>query len=39
MNMDGIKPESLSVSSVLPACARKIARKNGIAIHGYLEME
>ncbi|KAG6788047.1 hypothetical protein POTOM_004100 [Populus tomentosa] len=34
--MDGIKPDSLSVSSVLPACARTIARKNGKAIHGHL---
>ncbi|KAJ6945777.1 hypothetical protein NC651_000745 [Populus alba x Populus x berolinensis] len=36
MNMDGIKPDSLSVSSVLPACARTIARKNGKAIHRHL---
>jgi pentatricopeptide repeat protein len=35
MNMDGIKPDSLSVSSVLPACARTVAHKNGKEIHGY----
>ncbi|KAL3599334.1 hypothetical protein D5086_007252 [Populus alba] len=35
MNMDGIKPDSLSVSSVLPACARAVAHKNGKEIHGY----
>ncbi|KAL3609599.1 hypothetical protein D5086_000619 [Populus alba] len=34
--MDGIKPDSLSVASVLPACARTIAHKNGKAIHGHL---
>ncbi|KAJ6388313.1 hypothetical protein OIU77_026815 [Salix suchowensis] len=35
MNMDGIKPDSLSISSVLPACARTVAHKNGKEIHGY----
>ena len=36
--MDGITPGSLSVSSVLGACARTrtVAHKNGKAIHGYL---
>ncbi|KAJ6695130.1 REPEAT-CONTAINING PROTEIN putative-RELATED [Salix koriyanagi] len=35
MNMDGIKPDPLSISSVLPACARTVAHKNGKEIHGY----
>lgn len=36
MNMDGIKSDSLSISSILPACARIAAHKNGEEVHGYL---
>ncbi|KAK9269108.1 hypothetical protein L1049_000877 [Liquidambar formosana] len=36
MNMDGIKPDLLSISSILPACARVAAHKHGKEIHGYL---
>lgn len=36
MVKDGIKPDSLSFSSTLPACARMAAHKLGKAIHGYL---
>ncbi|KAK0593047.1 hypothetical protein LWI29_029852 [Acer saccharum] len=36
MNRDGIKPDALSFSSVLPACARIAAHKLGKEIHGYL---
>lgn len=36
MNMDGLKPDSLAFSSVLPACARMAAHKHGKEIHGYL---
>ncbi|PQP94978.1 pentatricopeptide repeat-containing protein DOT4 chloroplastic [Prunus yedoensis var. nudiflora] len=36
MIADGVKPDSLSVSSVLPACARMSAGKQGKEIHGYL---
>uniref|UniRef100_A0A2N9FJV6 DYW domain-containing protein n=1 Tax=Fagus sylvatica TaxID=28930 RepID=A0A2N9FJV6_FAGSY len=36
MNMDGLKPDSLTFSSVLPACARMAAHKHGKEIHGYL---
>lgn len=37
MNMDGlVKPDSLTFSSVLPACARMAAHKHGKEIHGYL---
>ncbi|OVA17328.1 Pentatricopeptide repeat [Macleaya cordata] len=35
MNSEGIKPDSFSVSSVLPACARISARKHGREIHAY----
>lgn len=33
---EGIKADAFAVSSVLPACARVTARKNGKEIHGYL---
>ncbi|GAV82594.1 PPR domain-containing protein/DYW_deaminase domain-containing protein [Cephalotus follicularis] len=33
---DGKKPDSLSLSSILPACARMAAHKHGKEIHGYL---
>ena len=36
MNMDGLKSDSLTFSSVLPACARMAAHKHGKEIHGYL---
>ncbi|XP_050373616.1 pentatricopeptide repeat-containing protein DOT4, chloroplastic-like [Argentina anserina] len=36
MIADGVKPDQLSVSSVLPACARVSASKQGKEIHGYL---
>ncbi|KAJ0102423.1 hypothetical protein Patl1_05629 [Pistacia atlantica] len=36
MVKDGIKPDALSFSSVLPACARMAAHKLGKEIHGYL---
>ncbi|XP_004301045.1 PREDICTED: pentatricopeptide repeat-containing protein DOT4, chloroplastic-like [Fragaria vesca subsp. vesca] len=36
MAADGLKPDQLSVSSVLPACARVSAYKQGKEIHGYL---
>ncbi|XP_043694726.1 pentatricopeptide repeat-containing protein At3g12770-like [Telopea speciosissima] len=36
MNFEGIKPDSLTVSSVLPACARISASKHGKEIHAYV---
>ncbi|KAL5732335.1 hypothetical protein ACOSP7_031677 [Xanthoceras sorbifolium] len=36
MNRYGIKPDPLSFSSVLPACARMASHKLGKEIHGYL---
>lgn len=36
MNFEGIKPDSLSIASILPACARVAAHKHGKEIHGYL---
>ncbi|KAF8408518.1 hypothetical protein HHK36_007674 [Tetracentron sinense] len=36
MNVEGVKLDSLSVSSVLPACARISACKNGKEVHGYI---
>ncbi|XP_057970085.1 pentatricopeptide repeat-containing protein DOT4, chloroplastic-like [Malania oleifera] len=36
MIAEGLKPDSLTVSSILPACARVAAHKNGKEIHGYL---
>ncbi|KAM7269543.1 hypothetical protein ACFE04_025040 [Oxalis oulophora] len=32
----GYKPDSVSISTILPACARMTAYKNGKEIHGYL---
>lgn len=36
MVKDGLKPDQLSISSILPACARVSANKQGKEIHGYL---
>lgn len=36
MVKDGMKPDALSMSSILPACARMAAHKQGKEIHGYL---
>ncbi|KAG6653748.1 hypothetical protein I3843_05G089300 [Carya illinoinensis] len=36
MIMDGFKPDPLTLSSILPACARMTAHKHGREIHGYL---
>lgn len=36
MVKDGLKPDQLSISSILPACARVTANKQGREIHGYL---
>ncbi|CAK9178788.1 unnamed protein product [Ilex paraguariensis] len=36
MNVDDIKPDAIAISSILPACARIAAHKNGKEIHGYL---
>ncbi|XP_057514892.1 pentatricopeptide repeat-containing protein DOT4, chloroplastic-like [Actinidia eriantha] len=37
MNLvEGIRSDSLAISSILPACARVAAHKNGKEIHGYL---
>ncbi|KAI6686781.1 hypothetical protein NL676_032694 [Syzygium grande] len=36
MNKDGIKPDALSISTLLPACARMTACKHGKEIHGHL---
>ncbi|MFS7981467.1 putative tetratricopeptide-like helical domain superfamily, DYW domain-containing protein [Helianthus anomalus] len=33
---DAIKPDAVAISSILPACARMAAHKNGREIHGYL---
>ncbi|KAF3430882.1 hypothetical protein FNV43_RR25612 [Rhamnella rubrinervis] len=33
---DGLKPDQLSISSILPACARLTENKQGREIHGYL---
>nr|XP_043625063.1 pentatricopeptide repeat-containing protein DOT4, chloroplastic-like [Erigeron canadensis] len=33
---DNIKPDVVAISSILPACARMAAHKNGREIHGYL---
>ncbi|KAL6965258.1 hypothetical protein U1Q18_036310, partial [Sarracenia purpurea var. burkii] len=34
--VEGIRPDSLAISSILPACARVAAHKHGKEIHGYL---
>lgn len=37
MNMDGeLKPDPLTISSILPACGRITAHKHGREIHGYV---
>ncbi|XP_028794440.1 pentatricopeptide repeat-containing protein DOT4, chloroplastic-like [Neltuma alba] len=36
MNWNGLKPDSLSVASILPACGRIASHKHGKEIHGYL---
>ena len=36
MSMEGIKPDSLAISSILPACGRVAAHKQGKEIHAYL---
>ncbi|KAK3014854.1 hypothetical protein RJ639_007955 [Escallonia herrerae] len=36
MNAEGIKPDAVAISSILPACARMAAHKNGKEIHGCL---
>ncbi|KAF5726611.1 pentatricopeptide repeat-containing protein DOT4 chloroplastic-like [Tripterygium wilfordii] len=36
MITDKVQPDSLTISSVLPACARMAAHKHGKEIHGYL---
>lgn len=36
MMSEGIRPDPLAVSSILPACARVTAHKQGKEIHGYL---
>ncbi|PON91763.1 DYW domain containing protein [Trema orientale] len=36
MIMNGLKPDPVSISSLLPACARITAGKQGKEIHGYL---
>ncbi|XP_061344480.1 pentatricopeptide repeat-containing protein DOT4, chloroplastic-like [Gastrolobium bilobum] len=36
MNLDGLKPDSLSISSILPACGRIASLKHGREIHAYL---
>ncbi|KAL9679426.1 hypothetical protein QQ045_017286 [Rhodiola kirilowii] len=36
MNLKGLKPDAVSVASVLPACARTTAHNQGKEIHGYL---
>ncbi|KAL2900271.1 Pentatricopeptide repeat-containing protein DOT4 chloroplastic [Bienertia sinuspersici] len=36
MISEGIRPDPTAVSSILPACARMTARKQGQEIHGYL---
>lgn len=36
MNLSGLKPDPLSVASILPACGRITSHKHGKEIHGYL---
>ncbi|XP_023771226.1 pentatricopeptide repeat-containing protein DOT4, chloroplastic [Lactuca sativa] len=36
VNEDKIKPDAVAVSTILPACARMAAHKNGRELHGYL---
>ncbi|GAB4857169.1 hypothetical protein Ancab_015079 [Ancistrocladus abbreviatus] len=36
MVLEGIRPDATAISSILPACARMTARKQGKEIHGYL---
>ncbi|KAF7816802.1 pentatricopeptide repeat-containing protein DOT4, chloroplastic-like [Senna tora] len=36
MNLDGMKPDSLSIASILPACGRIASHKQGQEIHGYM---
>ena len=36
MSMEGVKPDSLAISSILPACGRGAAHKQGKEIHAYL---
>lgn len=37
MNMDGgLKPDPITISSILPACGRMAAHKHGREIHGYV---
>lgn len=36
MNKEGIRADAFAVSSILPACARVAAHKNGKEIHGHL---
>ncbi|XP_058092833.1 pentatricopeptide repeat-containing protein DOT4, chloroplastic-like [Magnolia sinica] len=36
MHLEGTRPDSFSVSSVLPACARVSAHKHGKEIHGHV---
>lgn len=36
MNSDGLKPDSFSISSILPACGRIASHNHGREIHGYL---
>lgn len=36
MIRDGVKPDAHTLTTVLPACARVTAHKNGKEIHGYL---
>ncbi|GFZ17084.1 hypothetical protein Acr_26g0003540 [Actinidia rufa] len=40
MNLvEGIRSDSLAISSILPACARVAAHKNGKEIHVFMDME
>ncbi|CAL0323113.1 unnamed protein product [Lupinus luteus] len=36
MILDGLKPDSLSISTILPACGRIASHNHGREIHGYL---
>ncbi|KAK7260799.1 hypothetical protein RIF29_27097 [Crotalaria pallida] len=36
MNLDGLKPDSLSISTILPACGRIASHNHGRQIHCYL---
>ncbi|KAK7306732.1 hypothetical protein VNO77_44688 [Canavalia gladiata] len=36
MNSDGLRLDSMSISSILPACGRIASHKHGREIHGYL---